>query len=124
MSEWVECPKCGVMYKGEHRCSKEVATATSNMEEDRFAERNFINIKSLRIINSAEGADRGFWSIYDIASYPIEVEEKVQMKDIQSVKGDESELIVTFIRPITIKVTNGFRNRPFDQRVVKTLEVL
>jgi hypothetical protein len=25
---WVECPKCGVLYRGEHNCPKEVATAS------------------------------------------------------------------------------------------------
>ena len=30
MSEWIECPKCGVMYKGEHTCPKK---ATNEREE-------------------------------------------------------------------------------------------
>jgi len=29
---WVECPKCGVLYKGEHNCSKKVASASRIQE--------------------------------------------------------------------------------------------
>jgi hypothetical protein len=101
----------------------------SQQEVPMFTERTFTGVTSIRFIQTAPGADKGifYFLLTPHVGYDIGVDEggtvEIPGSVIDHIEGDGSEIRIVFKRPVTVRLRNGYQNRPFNEWLVKNVTV-